>query len=188
MFMGDAGSAQFNAAARDFGQFNWALKRDYTEHRLLKMGELLQQVRPCCHQHSIDVRNFTTTPIPSKELLSRVKTLQRQQLILEYTPPRMGLNFLLGTSANVVDVVYISPLRVYNAVTKRFTEHTQVSAQISAICLGWKQRTNLLRGGLWIWQATPVLADTSSVGKGDLQSLQIIGERRPVQAVAKQVS
>ncbi|OWZ09846.1 LOW QUALITY PROTEIN: hypothetical protein PHMEG_00017388 [Phytophthora megakarya] len=108
-------------------QFNRALKRDYTVHRLLKMWELLQQLRSCCRQHSIDIRQFAVTATPSEELLSRVKALQRQQLIREYTPPRMGLDFLLGTMANIVNVLYVPPLRVCNAATKRFNEHIQVS-------------------------------------------------------------
>ncbi|OWZ08213.1 hypothetical protein PHMEG_00019283 [Phytophthora megakarya] len=107
-------------------------RRDYTVHRLLKIGELLQQLRSCCRQHSIDVRQFAVTATPSKELLSRVRALQHQQLIHEYTPPRMGLDLLLGTMVNIVNVLYVPPLRVYNAATKRFNEHIQVSAKVSA--------------------------------------------------------
>ncbi|OWZ22930.1 hypothetical protein PHMEG_0002281 [Phytophthora megakarya] len=39
-------------------QLDRALKRDYTAHRLLKMGELQKQLTTCCHQRCIDIRPF----------------------------------------------------------------------------------------------------------------------------------
>ncbi|ETM97797.1 hypothetical protein PPTG_20041 [Phytophthora nicotianae INRA-310] len=114
-------------------QFNRVLKRDYTAHRLLETGELLQQLASCCSNRSIDVRPFSESPGTSKELLSRVKALRGKQLLREFVLPRMSADFLLVDSSNdVFHVLYTPPNRIYNTTSNSAHEAIQVSAQVGA--------------------------------------------------------
>ncbi|ETK87022.1 hypothetical protein L915_08450 [Phytophthora nicotianae] len=111
-------------------QINRVLKRDYTAHRLLETGELLQQLASCCSNRSIDVRPFSESPGTSKELLSRVKALRGKQLLREFVLPRMSADFLLVDSRNdVFHVLYTPPNRIYNTTSNSAHEAIQVSAQ-----------------------------------------------------------
>ncbi|EGZ18823.1 hypothetical protein PHYSODRAFT_332560 [Phytophthora sojae] len=49
-------------------QFNRALKRDFTTHRLLKICEIMTKLAACCRQRGVDLAPFATKPKPSKEI------------------------------------------------------------------------------------------------------------------------
>ncbi|KAG2764655.1 hypothetical protein PC129_g3862 [Phytophthora cactorum] len=124
-------SYRFATTTNPVEQFNRVLKRDYTAHCQLKMGELLQRLVACCRQRSIDLRPFAFSPVASTALLARVKALRSQRLLREYVAPRISLDFLMMDSCTgVLHVLYTAPKRAYNPATNSMQEALQVSAQV----------------------------------------------------------
>ncbi|ETO80216.1 hypothetical protein F444_05216 [Phytophthora nicotianae P1976] len=123
--MADAEAAQQNAVVRVFGAdcefvylmcfyhllakmvwfrgyfertFNRLIKRDYTLRTKHKIGTLIQLLADCCAHQSVTPRIFKESPESpeaTQQLNARVKDFRRRDLLVDMTPIRSSIEFLL---------------------------------------------------------------------------------------------
>ncbi|ETM99060.1 hypothetical protein PPTG_24487 [Phytophthora nicotianae INRA-310] len=103
-------------------QFNRLTKRDYTLRTKHKIGPLVQLLADCCQHQSV-------IPKPIEE--ARVKDFRRRDLLLDRTPGRSSIEFLLvSPNPNEVRVLSRGCSRVYLPELGRSRETAPVSAQM----------------------------------------------------------
>ncbi|ETP53177.1 hypothetical protein F442_01898 [Phytophthora nicotianae P10297] len=112
-------------------QFDRLIKRDYTLRTKHKIGTLVQLLADCCQHQSVTPKGFKELPEPTQQLKTRVKDFRRRDLLLDRTPGRSSIEFLL-VSANPDEIRVLSRgcSRVYLPELGRSRETAPVSAQM----------------------------------------------------------
>ncbi|ETP21227.1 hypothetical protein F441_05187, partial [Phytophthora nicotianae CJ01A1] len=78
--------------------FNRLIKRDYTLRTKHKIGTLIQLLADCCAHQSVTPRIFKESPESpeaTQQLNARVKDFRRRDLLVDMTPIRSSIEFLL---------------------------------------------------------------------------------------------
>ncbi|ETN24222.1 hypothetical protein PPTG_00639 [Phytophthora nicotianae INRA-310] len=114
-------------------QFNRLIKRNYTLRTKHKIGTLLQLLADCCGHQSVTPRTFKIMPDSSQQLKARVKDFRQRDLLVDMTPKRTSIDFLLvSPNPDVVRVLSRGCHRVYLPELGRSREVAPVSAQMGS--------------------------------------------------------
>ncbi|KAE9097960.1 hypothetical protein PF010_g15758 [Phytophthora fragariae] len=76
-------------------QFNRLIKRDYTLRTKHKIGTLFQLLADCCEHQSVTPRKFKDVPEVTQQLKARVNDFRQRNLLVDITPSRSSIEFLL---------------------------------------------------------------------------------------------
>jgi hypothetical protein len=112
-------------------QFNRLIKRDYTLRKKHKIGTLIGLLADCCGHQSVTPITFKETVEANQQLKARVKHFRRSDLLVDMTPGKSSIEFLLvSPNQNLVRVLSRGCVRVFLPELGRSRETAPVSAQM----------------------------------------------------------
>ncbi|GMF48028.1 unnamed protein product [Phytophthora fragariaefolia] len=128
-------SIGFDATNNPCETYNASLKRDVSLRRKLKVGALVDRLRILCRAESVRALPFLTAPALDGRRIRRANALARAGLLREHRPDRNSIEFLLGNTAEegtgeLINVIALPALRVYDVHEKRSCEDLPVTAQL----------------------------------------------------------
>ncbi|ETI29665.1 hypothetical protein F443_23221 [Phytophthora nicotianae P1569] len=129
-------------------QFDRLIKCDYTLRTKHKIGTLVHLLADCCQHQSVTPKVFKELPEPTQQLKTRVKDFRRRDLLLDRTPGRSSIEFLL-VSANPDEIRVLSRgcSRVYLPELGRSRETALSRLRWAPITLAWRLKVSRMMVG-----------------------------------------
>ncbi|GMF51904.1 unnamed protein product [Phytophthora fragariaefolia] len=110
-------------------QFNRLIKPDYTLRTKHKIGALIDLLADCCGHQSVTPKPFKVVPEATKQLNARVKNFRQCDLLVDKTPSRSSIEFLLvSPNSNEIRVLSLGCTRVFLTKLRRSREEAPISA------------------------------------------------------------